>query len=254
MAITSKKSRKTVAKPEMESDPVFRRQFELFVRSTDEKLRQSEQILRIIRDLPQKRNFLDVGAGSGEITSAIAADFTATTVLEPNPHLAKELGEKCPNFRILRRPAESAGLDGEQFDLILCSHVLCYVPEAEWMPVIRKMSALLAAGGKLVIVLQSPEGGIPCFFRKFAGNEACTIGLWSRLVREYGEARVCAHYGISRIKTKTLEEMTAIGLFLLLDKKYRRRKNEISRYFETHHRTAEGYSIDAEYITFEVTK
>ncbi len=250
-AVTSVKKSRRVSP---EADLVYKQQFETFVRSTDQKQRQIQKVKEIMKGLLQRRTFLDVGAGSGEITEAIAGYFRKTVLVEPNLRQMEKLGARIPGAVMIHDTIECARLNVAEVDLALCSHVLYYVPESKWMQVIEKMFSCLNARGKLVLVLQSPEGGVPLFFKKFTGKSVNSIGLWARLVRRYGEDNVRAHYGIAGIQARTLEDMTSIGQFLLIDKKYRRKKSRISRYFRKHHRVSGGYQINQEYITFEITK
>ncbi|MDD5217952.1 MAG: class I SAM-dependent methyltransferase [Candidatus Omnitrophica bacterium] len=254
MPDTIQKNAKQALRARRKSNLVYRQQFETFVRSTDQKQRQIQEIKGIMKGLVRRRNLLDVGAGSGEITEAIAGYFEKATVLEPNPEQAEALSARLPGVRVIQETIERAKLDGEEADLILCSHVLYYVPETKWMPVIEKMISCLSPAGKLILVLQSPEGGVPLFIKQFTGKTVNSVGLWAKLVRRYGTIKVRAHYGIAHIKTKRLEDMISIGQFMLIDKVDRKKKTEISRYFQKNHKVPAGYQIDTEYITFEIDK
>ena len=241
-----------------ESAPVdaaqYRKLFALFVSSTDQKQRQIEQIRSILKTLKTKRDFLDVGAGSGEITSAVSEEFARTSVVEPNTEQVTYLSERYPNFRIFPDDIRDLNLRDEQFDFILCSHVLYYIPEAEWMPVAESLARHLRPGGKFLIVLQSPCGGVSELFRTFGVPVAPSLQLWNRLTQRFGVEAVRAYYGTCEIKTQTLEEMTAIGIFLMSARNVRPRKSALSRYLERRHRSPEGYRIGQEYLTFEIEK
>ncbi|MFA6600774.1 MAG: class I SAM-dependent methyltransferase [Candidatus Omnitrophota bacterium] len=243
------------AKCVRETDAVeYQRQFALFVASTDEKPKQIETLRKIVAGLKRRRSFLDVGAGSGEITAAVSESFAETTVVEPNPGLVRRLSTLYPNFRIFPEPWGKADLGRDRFDFILCSHVLGYLPERQWLGAVERMVGCLRPGGKLAVVLHSPEGGVAGMFRKMTGATVNSVKLWSDLVRTYGDERVRPHYGFSAIHTETLEDMTAIGLFLLSDPRYLGRKRELRRYLEKRHKETDGYFLEQEYMTLEVTQ
>jgi SAM-dependent methyltransferase len=232
----------------------YRKMFALFVSSTDQKRRQIEQIRAILKTLKTKKDFLDVGAGSGEITCVISEEFTRTSVVEPNTEQVTYLSERYPDFRIFPDDIRELNLGDEQFDFILCSHVLYYIPEAEWMPVAESLTRHLRPGGRFLIVLQSPSGGVSELFRKFGVPIAPSIELWNRLTRRFGVEAVRAYYGTCEIRTETLEQMTAIGIFLMSARNIRPRRSALSRYLECTHRVPEGYRIGQEYLTFEIEK
>lgn len=232
----------------------YSRQFALFVNSTDEKKQQIETILGILRRLKRKEDFLDVGAGSGEITAAVSEWFGRTTVIEPSADQVRRLSRRFPGFRIFPDTVDGADLGDEKFDLVLCSHVLYYIPEARWGSVVDGLFFRLREEGKMVVALQSSEGDTADFFSYFTGNRVGSMGLWRRMAERYGQENVLAHYRVSRVQTTSLDDMTDIGLFMLVDKKYSKKRSAIRRYFETRHKAADGYSMRIDSITFEITK
>jgi len=78
--------------------------------------------------------------------------------------------------------------------------------------------------------------------------------LWSELIQRYGDRAITVKYFINEIFAADLEDMTSIGLFLLLDPSFRQRKKEISEYLETRHRLPEGYRIKQDEILLVIKK
>ncbi len=230
----------------------YKRRFGLFVRSTDQKARQIETVKSIVATLPQTGHFLDVGAGTGEITEAVSAYFKRTTVVEPNPEYAKQLAGRFPEFQIYENNFDGVNLVGALFDFILCSHVLYYIPEKNWMAMIERMVFHLSEQGKLAIVLQSPEGPLPDLFRRLGGKTGEAVRLWGALVRRFGRDRVRAHYGVSRIKARSIHEMAEIATFLFHEKRFESKKPEIRRYFARNCKIRGGYAVEQDFITFEI--
>ncbi len=239
---------------EMEEDDEFKRQLELFVKSSTEKGIELVKIGEIIAGLTGRRSFLDIGAGGGELTIPVSLSFEKTTVVETNEQQTRYLQRRCPHFRIIRDSWEDVDLGSEQFDLILCSHVLYYITEDRWVTIIEKMYAHLAKGGCMAIVIQSPIGEVADFFRRFTTYDINILPLWGEMIRRYGDQAVSVKYFTNDIFTEKLEETASIGLFLLIDRNFRKRKDEIIKYFEEHHRSQAGYHIQQDEIILIVKK
>ena len=95
---------------------------------------------KIIPQLKERKNYLDIGAGPGHITKNIFHNFNETDILEPNDeyeHLYREIK--------YNRLIKSKFLDYDtkvNYDFILCSHVLYHVPHDDWKQFINKMLAI----------------------------------------------------------------------------------------------------------------
>lgn len=238
--------------PEMEDEAVFQKQLDLFVRSSTDKRIELVKIGEVIADLRQRRRFLDVGAGGGDLTIPLAQAFHETTIVEPNTAQVEFLRRRYPHFKLHNTTWADAQLGAERFDFILCSHVLYYLDEADWMPAIDKMRAHLEPDGRLVIVLQSPLGELADFYNRFAHYDVDILGLWRELIHRFGDQAVEVRYFVNEIWTDTLDDMVEIGLFLLIDRKFRGRIDEIRDYFASRHRHGEGYRLKQDEILLAV--
>ncbi len=47
----------------------YRQSFEIFLKYTNQKIQAKQKLDRLIKNLPEKKVFIDAGAGNGEITS-----------------------------------------------------------------------------------------------------------------------------------------------------------------------------------------
>lgn len=132
-----------------------------------------DQFLRLLRldagtpALPAFSSLLDVGAGDGNVTAAIAPLFGQVDVTEKSPSMRRILGRR--GFRVLDattlKPTEGAEDDdeGQLYDVICCLNVLdrCETPLA----LLRTLRAKLASpAGRLVLAVVLPlsqyvEGG-----------------------------------------------------------------------------------------------
>ncbi|MCX6000262.1 MAG: methyltransferase domain-containing protein, partial [Chloroflexi bacterium] len=114
---------------EMEEDAEYQRQLALFVRSSTEKGIELVKVGEVIAGLSQRRSFLDIGAGGGDLTIPISQSFRETTVVEPNKKQAGFLRRRCPGFAVHNDLWGEVDLGPKRFDFILCSHVLYYIEE-----------------------------------------------------------------------------------------------------------------------------
>ena len=239
---------------EMEEDAEYQRQLDLFSRCSTEKGIELVKIGEAIAGIPQRRYFLDIGAGCGNLTIPVSQSFSETTIVEPNKKQAAFFNRRCPNFTVYNDFWEKVNLGSKRFDLILCSHVLYYIEEGHWLTTIDKMYQHLEDSGRIVIVLQSPIGQVADFFNQFTRYDVNIIELWRDLIQQYGEDAVDVRYFMNEIYTDTLDDMVTIGLFLLLDKRFKQQEQEIKRYFERHHKVTDGYRIMQDEITLVIKR
>jgi SAM-dependent methyltransferase len=239
---------------EMEGDADYQRQLDLFVRCSTEKGIELVKIGEIIAGLPHRRYFLDIGAGGGSLTIPISQSFNETTVVEPNEKQASFLKRRCPHFKIYNDFWNKVNLGSTSYDFILCSHVLYYIEDGYWLTTIEKMYAHLEDGGRIAIVLQSPIGEVANFFNQFTHYDVNILELWRDLIQQYGDDTIEVRYFMNEIWTESLEDMVTIGLFLLIDRRFRKYEGKIRQYFESHHKIAEGYRMMQDEILLVIKK
>ena len=109
----------------------------------------------LLARLPARPSLLDVGAGPGAVARRLAPHFAALTLLEPNPN---QLGAfDLPGARLHHTTLE--GFDSsEQYDVVLCSHMLYHVPVAGWAGFVDRLLARVRPGGFCVFVLMAARG------------------------------------------------------------------------------------------------
>ena len=239
---------------DMEESAEYKQQLALFVQSSTEKGIELVKVGEIIAELAHRRSFLDIGAGGGDLTIPISQSFGETTVVEPNEKLACFLRQRCPHFNIYNDLWDQIDLGPKSYDFILCSHVLYYIEQGHWLTTIDKMYAHLQAGGYIAIVLQSPIGEVADFFNQFAHYDVKILELWRDLIQRYGDNAVHVRYFLNEIWTDNLEDMVTIGLFLLLDPRFKRYRKKIRQYFETRHKKANGYRLAQDEILLAIKK
>lgn len=111
-------------------------------------------------DFVTPKRFLEIGPGMGQVTKELLPKFDATVVVEPNPEV---FGLQDPSLRVIRTDFLSAASDADllqpgSFDLVLCSHVMYHLSQADCQVWVQRMLTLLKPGGKAVIMLAADHG------------------------------------------------------------------------------------------------
>lgn len=228
---------------EMEDEADYQQQLQTFTQCSSEKGIELLKIGEVIASLPDRRRFLDIGAGGGHLTIPIAQQFEETTIVEPNTKQAERFCRRHPSFYVHTASWTEVNLNFEYFDLILCSHVLYYIPDGAWLATIERMYRHLSRDGCIIIVVQAPLGEVAQFFKLFAAYDVPILELTRDLIKKYGEEAVGLQYFQNEIFTESRDDIVNIGLFLLIDRKFHTRTDEIAAYFDAHHRYGSGYRI-----------
>src|SRR5574342_1102127 len=82
----------------------YKRAFQVFLDHTDQKRNAKRFLGRLVEDLPERKTFIDAGAGTGEVTKAFAEAFDRTIAIEPNPHLLSQLQHAIPQAETIEAP------------------------------------------------------------------------------------------------------------------------------------------------------
>ena len=195
--------------------------FDLLVARSDEYQNVLEILEKVVRFLPQRRKFLDVGAGNPTtLTDSVGKLFEETVIIEPNPEYLKL--HKQRGHKIIDSTLELAMLEQNAFDLILCAHVLYYIPTNIWRQIIEKLYQSLASGGILAFVLHSKISGTYMLMKEMYGKELpVSAEKLEKLILQYFSNVVVYPY-TGTISLKSTEEYNMLVEFLresLPDKK-----------------------------------
>jgi hypothetical protein len=124
---------------------------------------------REVEALQDRAVMIDVGAGSGKLTSWFTPYFARVIAIEPNPFLGAELRAVCPTAEILATTI-TATLPPAAGNFLLCSHVFYHIPEREWESNLRQLMSWLAPGGVMAVALQNPQSDCMRMVEHFIGG------------------------------------------------------------------------------------
>ena len=128
------------------------------LRAQAEAIWPQERVLFERYALPQDARILDVGCGTGEIASRLAALFPAARVLgvdiiEQHLQLARErYSHLAPRLEFRPGDAFALELPDATFDLTVCRHMLQAVPAAD--RVIAELARVTRPGGRLHLLAE----------------------------------------------------------------------------------------------------
>jgi hypothetical protein len=147
----------------------YKRAFQVFLDHTDQKRNAKRLLQRLVDDLPERKVFIDAGAGNGEVTRAFAGAFDRTIAIEPNMHLLTQLQRAVPQAdaigtSILATSPKALG------DFVLCSHTLYYIPAEEWLAHLERLVSWMSSTGVTVVVLQNRGTACMTMLEHFFGH------------------------------------------------------------------------------------
>ena len=167
---------------------------------------------RILPRLPKRPTLLDVGAGSGKVAERLAPHFDLLTLLEPNPN--QIAGFKHGKAKVLFEPLERYQ-SPEQYELVVCSHVLYHVPLSDWGAFIDRLLTFVRPGGYCVIVMTAARGQTYELCRDFSETQLFGEQLLTTMQQKQLPHEVIPT--MSGFVTHTFEEMYTLCRFFVLE-------------------------------------
>jgi len=141
------------------------------------------------RHSPRSGNVLDVGCGTGEITARLAERFPESSFIGVDleeAHLERARSRCAPfGARVDFRYGDALSLPfpDEQFDLVVCRHLLQAVPDAP--QVVREIRRVLRPGGRAHLIAED-YGMLLCHPTNLDSD-----GFWQRIPQQFGAATGC---------------------------------------------------------------
>ena len=147
----------------------YKRAFQVFLDHTDQKRNAKRLLQRLVDDLPERKVFIDAGAGNGEVTRAFAGAFDRTIAIEPNMHLLTQLQRAVPQADAIGTSILTTSPKA-QGDFVLCSHTLYYIPAEEWLAHLERLVSWMSSTGVTVVVLQNRGTACMTMLEHFFGH------------------------------------------------------------------------------------
>lgn len=120
--------------------------------------RYSFRLGRVFADfagIKRGQRVLDVGAGTGALTSELLRRGARVAAVEPSPSFAQSLGRRLPAVEVVAAPAEELPWDGETFDAALAQLVVAFMTDAS--AGIAEMERVVRRGGVVAACMWDRE-------------------------------------------------------------------------------------------------
>ncbi len=196
-------------------DEYYDKAFTTFIKSTDQKENAKAWITDYLNGLDSKHTAIDAGAGNGVLTTILAKHFAQVQAVEPNETLLPELATSGENIEIRDQSIMEAVLPESSADLVLCSHVLYYIPQSEWDDVLNRLLFWTRAGGRIIIILQAEDTDCMKFFKKLRNEEFPIMGFMENFSKTGTAHSVDVVRQSSTIRSQSREDLELILEFLL---------------------------------------
>ena len=220
----------------------YKRAFQVFLDSTDQKRNAKRFLKRLVDDLPARTVFIDAGAGTGEVTKAFAPTFDRTIAIEPNAYLLTQLQRAIPQADAIGASILNAAPSG-QGDFVLCSHTFYYIPADEWLAHLERLVSWMSPTGVTVVVLQNRGTDCMTMLHHFFGHRFDLAGLADAFQSKHGD-RYDVSITLDQAHVDTSEQAAActVAEFMLnlLPISQPPAKRDLDAYVAQHFATAGG--------------
>jgi ubiquinone/menaquinone biosynthesis C-methylase UbiE len=167
----------------------------------------------LLRDL--SGTVLEIGAGTGATLALYPQQVTRLVMCEPDPHMRRKLEQRRATSSTRRLELSDASIeklpfDAESFDAVVCSLVLCSVPDQK--AALAEIRRVLKPSGRLLFIEHIAADGRPDRLRWQRRFEP----LWKHvmgnchLTRRTEEAIKAAGFEFERIKHESIRKALPI--------------------------------------------
>jgi 2-polyprenyl-3-methyl-5-hydroxy-6-metoxy-1,4-benzoquinol methylase len=196
-------------------DEYYDKAFSTFIKSTDQKQKAKAWLTHYLNGLDSKQTVIDAGAGNGVLTTILAKHFETVLAVEPNENLLPELATAGEHVQILDQSIMEAVLNESSADLVLCSHVLYYIPQVEWDTILERLLHWTRPGGRIIIILQAEDTDCMKFFQKMRNKEFPIMAFMENFAHSDTAHTVEVVRQSSTIRSQSREDLELILEFLL---------------------------------------
>jgi len=235
-------------KPYAHDKAEYARAFETFLTHTNQKTKTIAWLTDFARRLRSRNLFVDAGAGEGSTTAALGKFFDRTIAIEPNSALRVELERRCPDAEIVEQTIADAKLVSTA-DLVLCSHVLYYIPQTEWPDTLERLTSWLGVDGTAVVVLGNAEADSMALLREFLGRQFDLPGAAQEFKTRHGGWETVIQLLKCEVVVDDIEAACTLTKFFLSDYPDWGRtitRREVEEHVRSHFTDPRGYRLSCD--------
>lgn len=226
--------------------------------SSTETWRRAHFMQHVLLDrLSKPRSLLEVGIGDARLTRWLTKHFSRAVLVEPNAQAVCQVTQQSfPHCQIDVVPGhiEDIELKQQRFDLINLSHMLYYIPEQQWVPLIKKLYTHLKPGGKMLITLSGDQDMKGTILNEFS---TCSYDFEHFVTRLTEQVCDCAALSVSedKLQAASLRALTEIMGFFLQQRNVVLSRDELSAFLRYTVPCQDGvYSVDTLQYFITLTK
>ena len=220
----------------------YKKAFQIFLDHTDQKRNAKRWLQQVVNRLPERKVFIDAGAGNGEVTQTFAGAFERTIAIEPNLYLLKQLQQTIPRVDAISQPIMKAQ-PAAKGDFILCSHTFYYIPAEDWLGHLERLVSWMSPTGVIIVVLQQRESGCMNMVHHFFGHRFELRRTADLFRTKYGDRyEVVTTLDPAHVVTPDLDKTYAVAEFMLnlLEIKSAPTRDEVEDYVKANFAIPEG--------------
>jgi ubiquinone/menaquinone biosynthesis C-methylase UbiE len=214
----------------------YKQAFQVFLDHTDQKRNAKRWLQQVVETLPTRQVFIDAGAGNGAMTSAFADAFARTIAIEPNSYLLRQLQQAIPHAEAIGEPILKAK-PAAKGDLVLCSHILYYIPFEEWLAHLECLVSWMSPTGVTLVILQNRETGCMNMVHHFLNHRFELRQLADVFQQKYKDRyEVITTLDPAHVDTPDFASAYTVAEFMLnlLPMPHPPRRQDLETYIKTH--------------------
>lgn len=220
----------------------YKQAFQVFLDHTDQKRNAKRWLQQVVETMPTRQVFIDAGAGNGEVTRAFADAFDRTIAVEPNVYLLSQLQQAIPHAEVIGEPILKAK-PAAKGDLVLCSHILYYIPPEEWLAHLECLVSWMSPTGVTIVILQNRESGCMNMVHHFFNHRfelRHIVDLFQQKHRDRYD--VITTLDPAHVDTPDFASAYTVAEFMLnlLQMRHPPRRQDVEIYIKTHFATVDG--------------
>ena len=197
--------------------------------------------------------FLDIGAGSGELTKALNAKLNIKKIVA----IDKEIPVKKINHDIVFLKNDWVNFAyPERFDLILSCHSIAYLPSKQIKKAIEKIYNYLKPKGiAIIIIYNNSDKTVWSLFKKifYPKGDVSTSSHIEPIINNYPAKEKCF---LTKVYSDNLEQMFQIGKFLAEKHLplYLNKESEVKEFFKKYQNQNKKIILPLEHKMFIIYK